>query len=1156
MDIKLTTGQTVGKQNSWTDPLPPWSDTALEHKEASDEPVDVDSTAGVATEEAPEVGFEEMLVRRPADNSYDSSESDYDRATDEQELLAMMATVSTESWTSTLAREEQMEPEVEPLSPGMCEGQKEYNHPGMAFMRKMQPEAVPTHLFKHKWPEEKDPKDNPIKSPVGHPWHPYWGPVDFFTTLLVATGATSKRTYNLFYAMCQEDWFIDNISQMRAWNVTEPRQLLLPVMDLYVAEHKGVKKNDQKYTAEWAFNSLFDLMIHVLRLDNNLANMTFRPRYGPWASEMFDGIVARSSPLFTFPYIVISGERYWLGEWFRYKAQGCVHVGQVISIFEPVDGASFRRGLSATSKRTVDAVLKAAADPEPPLSMFVRRHVPKCGGDTNELVAMWGVEDLLTGSSGPDILNRVSVTYDRVKFTKKRAERTGVDTEYLCEWVNVENAIGASKSGGLVPRKDLPFHPMEQHASHFQLSRMLLAMNYRIPVLRIFLTFYYDDFGAYNRIYRKVGGAYAGFGNLPRFLQDLLTNIMTVTLVPPGVPFDKAMEVFFKQLRELQKGVSLYLGTEYGWVFLIGGAGIFRSDTVESQRRSGHRACTAQFGCRVCKVAKRKYSDATWDVVRTGRTSGWEKGVRKAAACLKTKKEREEARQKAGLHETQGMFAKHGIAADDTQNLPFDVFHSELLGVAVLIIASIINSMTSSAKSELFKLADEFEVPFGWDRDLLQPVPTTDGDSLKNHKGSHVAKLVQVLPFIRRGWITEERFTLKKREKFREDAGPGWALLIQECIVAIARSCHDSFVHSIPSGYERAREMDETSRLARSLMVKLFPNLMAGRQNTHNGLHKAPSSLDYGIPRSTDCRRLETKHACARCVSTNHQAPEVKMMKSNNILMSVQAVTHGGAGKEAKFGGKLMEFINDDRCVASLLSKSTEANTYAEGHVDMEGEKPAEHLILATRGVKETTLRAVELRELRTAYGNRYASIELPRVLNGAVKLYPWMDVAGMPKFQRRIKVGGDYEVWTLRDNETAMDIEKHPYVARVKSIMGHRVSTDADEVFWVSLQWFKRKTVSAQGRCANVDASRDKSTGCPIYVRQDGDRACPRWNTFHTPSDVLRPVHMLHRCITSCGAEHVIGIPKLGAKPSNQAKEHVIVGRGKEFIYNEFFVA
>jgi hypothetical protein len=116
-----------------------------------------------------------------------------------------------------------------------------------------------------------------------------------------------------------------------------------------------------------------------------------------------------------------------------------------------------------------------------------------------------------------------------------RKKSGDVDSEYLCEWVNVENAIGATTKGaGLVPRKDLPFHPMEQHASHFQLTRMLRAMNHRMPVIRIFLTFYYDEFGAHNRIFRKVGGVYAGFGNLPRFLQDLLANIMTVAPCHPG----------------------------------------------------------------------------------------------------------------------------------------------------------------------------------------------------------------------------------------------------------------------------------------------------------------------------------------------------------------------------------------------------------------------------------------------------------------------------------------------------------------------------------------------------------------------------------------------------------------------------------------------
>ena len=457
--------------------------------------------------------------------------------------------------------------------------------------------------------------------------------------------------------------------------------------------------------------------------------------------------------------------------------------------------------------------------------------------------------------------------------------------------------------------------------------------------------------------------------------------------------------------------------------------------------------------------------------------------------------------------------------------------------------------MANVSKAELYARVDAFEVPTQWDRSLLPPMPTTEGDSLKNHKGSHVAKLVQMLPFITSGWLRKEHFTRDTKKRFEKAAGSGWVGLIQECLVAMARSCYDSFAHSLPSGKDRARIMHETATRARGLMAKLFPKTMADRQNAHSATHKARSALQYGTGRVSDCRRLETNHSCARCVSTNHQQPEVKMVKVNNVNMCLHGLTHSDLGKVAGFGPKLLAFIDSDPCVRELLFKSAEANTYAEGAVNMEDEAPTENLTVATRDVVDSDLDNADLRALKREYQNRYPELELPESgsISPHVKEYKWLDVAGKPKFQRRICVGGDYEIWTLRENETASDIEKNPYVARVNRILGHRLSPEHEEVLWVDLRWFVK---SSSGR-------EHKYTKCAIYARQDGDRTCTKWNTMYTPSDVLRPVHLIHRCTTLCasGERGAKGRPMLGAKPTNRRLEHVVQGGSREFVLNGFFV-
>lgn len=234
------------------------------------------------------------------------------------------------------------------------------------------------------------------------------------------------------------------------------------------------------------------------------------------------------------------------------------------------------------------------------------------------------------------------------------------------------------------------------------------------------------------------------------YLQNLLNNILQFTLRPPNVPLDVACQVLYSQIRELQAGVMLYLGKELGWVFLQGTVGIFRTDTIEGHKLTGHMACTADKGCRVCKVWRCDYSSMTWDVVSNQRTMLGERVIRDEATKL-PKGKAKDMMKGAGLNKCRDVFTT-GIKADYLRSFPLEIFHSELLGIAKLSFGMFVGFMMKTAQGELALRLREFPKPTNWYGEALPDLkPTEAGDGLTNFQGKSLAKLVQIFPFLING---------------------------------------------------------------------------------------------------------------------------------------------------------------------------------------------------------------------------------------------------------------------------------------------------------------------------------------------------------------------------------------------------------------------
>ncbi len=68
-----------------------------------------------------------------------------------------------------------------------------------------------------------------------------------------------------------------------------------------------------------------------------------------------------------------------------------------------------------------------------------------------------------------------------------------------------------------------------QHSFEYITIRYLL---FSIPVYKIFLDLYYNDFGIFRNIYYSLGGVYLQFGNMPVHFRKLIKNHFVFRFVP------------------------------------------------------------------------------------------------------------------------------------------------------------------------------------------------------------------------------------------------------------------------------------------------------------------------------------------------------------------------------------------------------------------------------------------------------------------------------------------------------------------------------------------------------------------------------------------------------------------------------------------------
>jgi len=106
-----------------------------------------------------------------------------------------------------------------------------------------------------------------------------------------------------------------------------------------------------------------------------------------------------------------------------------------------------------------------------------------------------------------------------------------------------------------------------------------------IPIYKLFLDLYCDDFGTFRNVYHSLGSVYVQFGNMPTHQRKLIKNHFVLGFIPFGGSFDEFILPFISEMKEFEQGKLMKVNGQDAWV--IAGLGVVTADLPQGNDMAG-----------------------------------------------------------------------------------------------------------------------------------------------------------------------------------------------------------------------------------------------------------------------------------------------------------------------------------------------------------------------------------------------------------------------------------------------------------------------------------------------------------------------------------------------------------------------------------------
>uniref|UniRef100_U9UVI7 BAH domain-containing protein n=1 Tax=Rhizophagus irregularis (strain DAOM 181602 / DAOM 197198 / MUCL 43194) TaxID=747089 RepID=U9UVI7_RHIID len=433
-----------------------------------------------------------------------------------------------------------------------------------------------------------------------------------------------------------------------------------------------------------------------------------------------------------------------------------------------------------------------------------------------------------------------------------------------------------------------------------------------LPVLKIFLDIYVDDFGTYRNVYHSLGGVYIQLGNMPLTLRKQLKNHFLIGFVPFGAKFNDFIEPVLQDIKRLEKG--LIMQTLNGNAFVIGSIGCVTADLPQGNDIADVKRHNAKYGCRSCNVPNDQYTNIDYNYIKNAR---FHQQTEKQFIEIKSqhsKIDRERLATKYGLLIEPGPFKM--LKWDRHLQIPQDPYHS-MAGKARTLLEGTFNIFNTNGENAFIEYWKNIEKPSHWYR---MPNPVRYRQSFMF---SDVLRLTMLMPFVLRRFL--KPYHIKKEvlnnwnmeQNIKQNSA---VLKLCTCWAIEAKVLKLAFSNTMTESVYQ--ELQELLKREYEILIQLFSDNFTNLPNLHVNVHLLQHARNFATLLNTAVGVKEMVHRIFKKMvpHMNCKVIELDLTKRYNTLQALRHLIDGWTDPRFSTRTNALNNINTDPILRTIFS--------------------------------------------------------------------------------------------------------------------------------------------------------------------------------------------------------------------------------------------
>jgi hypothetical protein len=353
----------------------------------------------------------------------------------------------------------------------------------------------------------------------------------------------------------------------------------------------------------------------------------------------------------------------------------------------------------------------------------------------------------------------VKIVYQHQHISKKILQITEIVYKYQDHW-KIRDAIFSYQ------------HPSEYITIRYPPSTM--------PIYKIFLDLYFDDFGTYRNVYHSLGGVYIQFGNMSAYQRKSIKNHFVLGFVPFGGDFNEFISPFISEMKELEKGKIMKVQGQDAWI--IASLGVVTADLPQGNDMVGVLRHNANRGCRTCTISKDFLTNNTQNIPKLSRYHHITDNEFNEILNENNKLIKEQLGTKYGLRSQCSILDQ--LKRERHLQTPQDIYHATA-GKIRRLLKLTCKLFSQEGEKDFINNWKFFEKPKNWSR-LPNPISHHDSFMMSDY-----LRLAMIMPFILQNFLkvtslkNNEIIIIKNRMNINHNSVPN---NIISCWVIVAKT--------------------------------------------------------------------------------------------------------------------------------------------------------------------------------------------------------------------------------------------------------------------------------------------------------------------------------------------------------------------------------